>query len=197
MIRSLRPNVSREEAVAHFSPRGFSGLISPFSGRLRAVGEFFIPFRVFELSIVNGGRTEHKILAIDSVTGALMPYVFRAPLAANEIIEVESRNHVTPHLAEADSRRIAETRCQRLLFASGFFRIRDLKITAQLLTEIHVPYWIGFRGNGEFARFAVLDAMRRRTEGAKVRQIVRNWLISGENSQPQSRPETALSATKF
>ena len=193
-IRSLRPNVSRDEAIAYFSPRSIAGVMAPlFLGRLRSVGEFYIPFRIFRLNVLNRGREEQKTLAIDSVSGALMPYVFQAPPLASEIVEVETRNNVASRLPEADSLRTAETRCQRMLFASGFFRIRDLKIQTQLVSEVHIPYWIGFRGNSERVRFSVLDATRRRTEGAKVRQIVRNWLVSGENS-PQFHPEPVTAA---
>ena len=197
-IRSLRPNVSREQAIAHFSPRGISGAIPPLLlGRLRSVAEFYIPFRIFRLNVANRGRAEQKILAIDSVTGALMPYVFRAPPALEQIVEVETRNYVVSRLPERDAIRIAETRCQRILFASGFFRIRELKITSEFLTEIHIPYWIAFRGNGDVARLSVLDALRRRTEGAKIRLIVRNWLISGANSGAEHHSVSALAATRF
>lgn len=197
-IQSLRPNVSRDEAIAHFSPRGISGAVSPLLiGRLRSVAEFYIPFRIFRLDIINRGREQAKILAIDSVTGTLMPYVFPAPPTAQQMVEVETRNHVAPRLSEPDSRGFAETRCQRMVFASGFFRVRDLKIETQLLAAIHIPYWIGFRGNGDAARFSVLDAVRRCTEGAKVRQIVRNWLISGTDSGLEPHAHSGLAATRF
>jgi hypothetical protein len=44
--------------------------------------------------------------------------------------------------------------------------------------EIYVPYWVGFRGRGVRARLAVIDAVRRKPEGAKVRQLLRAWLTS-------------------
>jgi hypothetical protein len=44
--------------------------------------------------------------------------------------------------------------------------------------EIYVPYWVGFRGRGSRARLAVIDAVRRKPEGAKVRQLLRTWLTS-------------------
>jgi hypothetical protein len=198
IIRSLRPNVSRDEAVAHFSSGGISGVISPLlTGRLRSLADFYIPFRIIRLSVFNRGRAEQKILAIDSVTGALMPYVFQAPPPLEQIIEVETRNIVALRLREPDALRIAETRCQRMLFVSGFFRIRDLKITSEFLTQIHIPYWIGFRGSGDVARFSVLDAVRRRTEGAKVRQIVRNWLISEPDPGLDPHPQSGFAATRF
>ncbi len=107
-----------------------------------------------------------------------MPYVFPQIPAEQDLVQVETRNHVFPLLTEEATRRIAITRSQRMLFSSGFFRVRDLNISAELACEFHIPYWIAFRGRGEQAKFSVMDAVRRRTEGAKVRQIVRQWLMS-------------------
>jgi len=44
--------------------------------------------------------------------------------------------------------------------------------------EIYIPYWVGFRGRGAQARFVVMDAVRRRIEGAKVRNLLQTWLTS-------------------
>jgi len=44
--------------------------------------------------------------------------------------------------------------------------------------ELHVPYWIGFFGHGERAHVVVLDAVRRRLEGAKARALFEEWLGS-------------------
>jgi hypothetical protein len=178
-IRSLRANVTRDEALEHFSPHGLLGsTYSALFGPLRSIADFYIPFRIFRLEILNRGQTERHILAVDSVMGALMPYVFREPPSCADLVDVETRNHASSLLMEAAARQIATTRSQRMLFSSGFFRMPDLNISAELVSEIHIPYWVGFRGSGEGAKFTVMDAVRRRTEGAKVRQIVRNWLIA-------------------
>jgi hypothetical protein len=42
--------------------------------------------------------------------------------------------------------------------------------------ELHIPYWIGFRGSDDRVRISVIDAVRRRPEGAKVRRLVEEWL---------------------
>ena len=194
-IRSLRPNVSREQAVELFSRPGILGAPrEAFSGPLRSISDFYIPFRVFRLGILNGHRREAHILAVDSVTGTLMPYLFREVPSGADVIEIETRNHVSPALAVESARRVAETRSQRMLFASGFFRVRELKISSELAEEVHVPYWVGFRGRGNEARFSVMDAVRRRTEGAKVRQILRNWLISEEGSDPSQLSDCRIRA---
>jgi hypothetical protein len=57
--------------------------------------------------------------------------------------------------------------------------MRDLRIAAVPTdVEIHIPYWLGFRGSGNHARLIVMDAVRRRMEGAKVRRMVESWLTS-------------------
>jgi hypothetical protein len=66
-----------------------------------------------------------------------------------------------------------------LLFTTGFFRLRNLQIAAEAVAgEIYVPYWVGFRGRGLRARLAVIDAVRRKPEGAQVRQLLQAWLTS-------------------
>lgn len=147
-------------------------------GQLRSVADFYIPFRIFQLEIHNRGRIDRRFLAVDSVTGMLSPYSFPKLPADEELVFAETRNLASTLLSEQHAREIAITKMQRLLFISGFFRVRELKISAELMCEVHVPYWIGFRGNTEQARFTVMDAVRRRIEGAKLRQIIRNWLIS-------------------
>ncbi len=163
--------------MAQFSSRGLLGSTrAALFGRLRSVADFYIPFRVFRLDISNRGRLERRFLAVDSTSGTLTPYSFSQPPAEGELIFIETRNHPPASLPPQDAAEIAITKVQRLLFATGFFRVRDLQILAEPVTDIHVPYWIGFRGSGERANFTVMDAVRRRVEGAKVRHMVQNWL---------------------
>jgi hypothetical protein len=177
-IRSLRPNVTRQQAIEHFSTGLFSTVRAAISGPLCSVADFYIPFRIFRLEIENARKRETHILAVDSVTGTLMPYVFQQAPAGSELVHVQTRNLIAAALTEAETRRIAETRSQRMLFASGFFRIRELKVLTTLMGEIYLPYWIGFRGDDRRVKFSVMDAVRRRTEGAKVRQLIVHWLNS-------------------
>ena len=57
-IQSLRPNVTREEALQQFSG-GVSGRFRELlSGPLRSLADFYIPFRIFEVEISNAGKTD-------------------------------------------------------------------------------------------------------------------------------------------
>jgi hypothetical protein len=178
-IRSLRPNVTREEATAQFSSGLFDFLRETTFGPLRSVAEFYIPFRLFQVEIMNAGKRDLRIFGLDAVNGSLDLYHFEQLPGERELLYLETRNCSEPLLDEAAAEKIVIAKVQRLLFTTGFFRLRELRITATPVAgEIHVPYWVGFRGRGMQARLAVIDAVRRKPEGAKVRELLRTWLTS-------------------
>ena len=178
-IRSLKANLSREEALQHFSGGLGARLRETAFGPLRSVADFYIPFRLFRVEIVNRGKHEQRIFALDAVNGSLDPYQLDQFPGERDIVQLETRNCAEPLLDEAEARRIIVTRVQRLLFSTGFFRVRDLRITAEPVPgEIYIPYWVGFRGRGARPRLAILDAVRGQPEGAKVKQLLQAWLTS-------------------
>jgi hypothetical protein len=67
----------------------------------------------------------------------------------------------------------------RIIFQQGFFKLREprLDITREP-GEIYLPYWLGFYGGGETVRCRVLDAVRRRIEGAKASAFFEQWLAA-------------------
>jgi hypothetical protein len=180
LIRSLKANVSEEEAIAQFSaPGAWNRLSEARFGPLRSVARFYIPFRLFQVEIRNGGRLACSILGVDAVTGSLNPYGFPSLPSDDEIVVLETRNCPPPRLEPAQAGQLLITKVERLLFTSGFFRLRDLRIRAMPVAgEIHIPYWVGFRGAGQRARWVVLDAVRRKKEGAKVGHLLASWLSS-------------------
>ena len=186
-IRILRPNVTREEAIQQFSG-GLSGQLRELrSGPLRSVADFYIPFRAFEIEINNAGKKDHRILGLDAVTGSLDPYFFEHLPTRAEVEELETRNCVAANLDPAQARQIVTTKIERLLFTRGFFRIRNLAISiGPAPQEIHIPYWVGFRGRGTYASFEVIDAVRRQPEGARVRRMLQDWLMTHSNPTPNA-----------
>lgn len=177
-ISSLRPNVTREEAVREFSS-GMAGLLNrAAAGPLRTVADAYLPFHVFRVEIRNGGKVEEHFFGLDAVTGALDLYEFTRPPEAAELVRIESRNCLPGSLHSVRAESILVDKVRRLLFSRGFFRIRELRIRVTQLSEVHVPYWLGFRGRDERARMSVLDAVRRRPEGAKAREIFQTWLAA-------------------
>ena len=179
-IRSLRPNVSREEAEEQFS----SGLLDipanhRSQGPLKSVADFYIPFQIFHVEIRNGDKRDERLFGLDAVNGSLDLYHFEQLPGERDVIYLESRNCSEPLLDEAEAKKIVAGKVQRLLFSTGFFRIRNLTILPEPVAgEIYVPYWVGFRGRGLGARFSVMDAVRRKIEGAKVRHLLQAWLTS-------------------
>ncbi|HXA65262.1 MAG TPA: hypothetical protein VNV82_08925 [Bryobacteraceae bacterium] len=178
-IRSLRANVSREEAMQQFSSGMLDFLRETALGPLRSVADFYIPFRLFQVEILNGGKRDLRVFGLDAVNGSLDLYHFEQLPGEREVTYLETRNCSEALLGEAEANKVVIAKVQRLLFSTGFFRVRHLQITAEPVAgEIYVPYWVGFRGRGNRARLAVIDALRRKPEGAKVRQLLRAWLTS-------------------
>jgi hypothetical protein len=178
-IRSLRPNVTRDEAIRHFSKGVVNGTAKLMRGPVRSLAELYIPYRLFQVKIRSAGREQNQTLALDAVRGILDLYQLPASTADDQFLSLQTRNVLPAGLdaAQAEEQLIAKVR--RMIFTRGFFRVRDLKIEATPLPgEICVPYWVCFRGSNDRVHVAVLDAVRRRPEGAKVRRLVEEWLRS-------------------
>jgi len=181
-IRTLKPNVTREEAIQQFVSGGLSKLFrnSAF-GPLRSVAEFYLPFRMFRVRIVNRGVTEERLVALDAVTGTLDLFQFDHLPSDAETILIETRNCARPEVEAHKLTDVVIAKLRRALYSRGFFRVSDLEIIALPLEDnLFIPYWLGFRGAGRNASVTVIDAVRRRLEGAKVRRIVEAWILSGQ-----------------
>lgn len=176
-IQTLRPNVTREEAIRQFS-RGLPGWLRRAAfGPLRLLADVYLPFHLFQVDITNGGRAERRLLGVEAITGSLDPYDFeRAPDSA-KLVLIDTHNSLAPRLDEKRAAQLAIEKTRRILFSRGFFRMRDLKISATYTSETwYMPYWVGFQGANSKASLSVIDAVRRRFEGAKVRRLLQDWL---------------------
>lgn len=182
-IRSLRPNVTREEAVRRFSPTLPFGLLRQITfGPLRAMADVYLPFRVHKVEIVNGAARQTRFFGVDAVSGALDLYGFETAPCEADLLNVETRNRPEPHFEEAHGREILTNKVRRLLFSEGFFRLKDISIHAEsALLEFHVPYWVGFFGREHDLHLSVLDAVRRRLEGPKISALLQRWLITPDH----------------
>ena len=178
-VRCLRANVTREEAIARFQG-GLAGVLRRAHGSgLRAVAEAYLPFRLYELEVVNGAKSQREWFAIDAVDGSLDLYRFDAPPGGAQTIEIETRNRPEAGVEAARSVALLEDKVRRAVFQSGFFRIGNLSLRIEgPPLELSVPYWLGFYGSGERVRLRVLDAVRRRFEGAKARALFEAWLAA-------------------
>jgi hypothetical protein len=177
-IRSLRPNVTREEALEQFSPGGPSDMVRRLLfGPLHSVADFYIPFKLFQVDIDNAGARETRVFGLEAVSGTLDLYQFDSIPDVAQVIVRDTRNCVLPELEDERASQLLLDKVRRELFSRGFFRMRDLKIAASPVPgDLYIPYWVGFRGRGQRANPLVIDAVRRRFEGGKVRQLLENWL---------------------
>jgi hypothetical protein len=145
-------------------------------GPLTSLADLYIPFRVFQITVRNNGVRQSKLVAMDTISGLLDLYGFDSVPA--EVVSIETRNRPESRLSDSECKRLVMDKFRRMVFNQGFFRLRDFQLEALCTDEeLHIPYWIGFRGKGPYLRISVLDAVRRRMEGAKVRQLVESWLM--------------------
>ena len=172
----LRPNVSRDQALAEFSRAGWLNRIA--RGALRRVADIYIPHRLYRVELRERGEARTIFLAVDSVRAGFDSFIFSAVPSGPELVEMRARNHPEPCVSEEQTRSVALERARRLAYERGLLRIRGLSLSAELvLPELHIPYWAGFFGRGARAsRVQVLDAVRRRREGAKLCAFVCEWL---------------------
>jgi hypothetical protein len=180
-VHCLRPNVTADEAVAMFHGAGASRVLRRFtSGPLRRLAPLYVPFRAYAVDIRNAHRDHVQFFAVDAVTGALDLYQFAELPSRDDLVVVETRNRVAAALDNDATREKVTEKVRRALYQTGFFRLRSLHIDAHAaaLPDVHVPYWVGFFGGRDRVRLAVVDAVRRRSEGARVRDLVRGWLAS-------------------
>lgn len=180
-IQSLRPNVTREEAIRELSRNGVAGVVHRAAfGPLQSIADFYIPFRIFQVEIINNNRKQKSIFGLDAATGMLDLYALGATADVLPLVRINTRNHLPPALDDSRASELVVEKVRRAIFTHGFFRVRQLQINAFPLADLwHVPYWVGFYENKNDLRFSILDAVRRRFEGPKVRQLLQNWLCQG------------------
>jgi hypothetical protein len=178
-IQSLRPNVTQDEAIEIFR-EGLSGWFrQALRGPLLKVADLYIPFCPFEAEWTSGATTKRMRVGLDAGWAMLDLYLFEPHTLLTQTISLATRNVVPAGVSEEALQQAVRDKIRRMLFSQGFFRLRNLAITVRPLgTAVYVPYWLGFYARGTEVRVAVLDAVRRRLEGAKARTLVTAWLGS-------------------
>jgi hypothetical protein len=176
-IRTLKPNVSKEEALRAFSSTGFSGLCWRMcSGPLRRIADVYVQYFLFR---VKYGPGRPRLFAIDAVDGSLDLFEFPRVPGGQELLPVEGRNRLKAALTEERAAELLREKALRIIFQQGFFKLREhrLEITPEPC-ELHLPYWLGFYGNDGAVRCRVMDAVRRHMEGAKASAFFEQWLAA-------------------
>ena len=180
-LKAFRARVSREDAVKTFDSRGLRRWsVARHLNPLRSIAELYLPFRIYRVCICRGDALDTRYMGLDLLSGNLDPFTFDSQPSDSDTHPVVSKNHLPPVLDDATAEHILTTKIQRILFQSGFFRIKDLDIQLEPMIEcLHMPYWVGFFGAKETASIQILDATRRVIEGNKLRRSVYEWLTIG------------------
>jgi hypothetical protein len=171
LITSIKPNVTRAQAARRFK----ESLREARRGRLEAVIDFYVPYRLFEVEVTNAGRVSSSLFAIDSVAGRLDLYTFERAPGGDLCMYVETGRAAEAALSETESLLLLKEKIKRSAYLKGFFKIRELDVCARRVASLYIPYWVGIYRRGDRARLEVIDAVRNSLEGAKLREIIIRW----------------------
>ena len=178
-IRTLKPNVSQDEALRKFSSVGFGALYRRIRvGPLRRIANVYVPFFLYRVRYQLGSAPQTRFFAIDAVDGSLDLFEFPGVPGDSQVVHLETRNCLLPALTEKRAEELLGDKVLRIIFQQGFFKLRDsqFECTRELI-DLHIPYWLAFYGD-ETARCRVIDAVRRRIEGAKASAFFEEWLAA-------------------
>ena len=180
MIRTLKPNVTQEEALRTFRATGLSSLLWRLrTGPLQKVAEAYVPFRLYRVRYAMNREKIQRIFAMDAVNGSLDLFEFRTVPQEDEFVGVQTRNCLPVSLSDEQARAVLRDKVLRIVFQQGFFKLRTASLEIEPLdAEIYLPYWLGFYGGENSLRCRVMDAVRRRVEGAKASAFFEQWLAA-------------------
>lgn len=179
LIRTLKPNVSQQQAVRMFSSIGPASILWRLrSGPLQRIAAAYVPFALFRARYHLGRTAYERTFAIDAVNGSLDLIEFPEPPAGNQLISIETGNCLLPAISGERSAELLREKVLRVAFQQGFFKLRDPRLEIiPLQTGLHLPYWLAFYGCN-VVRCRALDAIRRRIEGAKASAFFEEWLAA-------------------
>lgn len=176
-IRVLRPNVTQEEALRVFSSAGLSNLYWRIrSGPLRRIAEVYVPYFLFR---VKCGNDRPRLFAMDAVDGSLDLFEFPRIPEEGEFQAARNRNRLKAVLTEEQGADLLREKALRIIFQQGFFQLRHAHLEISFVPcELHLLYWLGFYGRENSVHCRVMDAVRRRIEGAKASAFFEHWLAA-------------------
>ncbi|HKD50062.1 MAG TPA: hypothetical protein VKB90_04645 [Candidatus Acidoferrum sp.] len=177
LIRVLKPNVTQHEALCAFSATGFSSLYWRIrSGPLRRIAEVYVPYFLFR---VKCGNARPRLFAMDAVDGSLDLFEFPRIPEEGAFQAAPDRNRLKAALSEEQAAALLREKALRIIFQQGFFQLRNAHLEISFVPgELHLPYWLGFYGREGSVRCRVMDAVRRRIEGAKASTFFEHWLAA-------------------
>jgi len=180
VIQALKPNVTQEEAIRVFRLGGFSAAYWRIrNGPLQRIADVYVPFKVYQVRYQVVGAVNARIFALDAIHGVLDLFEFPHIPRGDELLTVETQNRLVPRLKPEEAAERLRLKVLRVLFQQGFFKMRALKVEIDANpVEVHLPYWLAFYGSSSAAKCRVMDAVRRRIEGAKASSFFEEWLAA-------------------
>ena len=179
-ILAMRPNVTRADALRAFSKAGFSSLYWRVrAGSLQRIADVYVPYQFYEVSYVMARAQQTRLFAMDVVDGSLDLFEFPEIPSQQHLLTLDTRNRIAPSLPEAAADELLREKALRVIFQQGFFKVREASLKfARRADLVYLPYWLGFYAAGEIVRCRVMDAVRRRIEGAKASAFFEQWLAA-------------------
>jgi hypothetical protein len=179
-IVALRPNVTQADAVREFSRLGVSSMYWRVrAGSLQRIASAYVPYQFYEVSYTMARAPHTRLFAMDAVDGSLDLFEFPEIPPFQHLLTVDTRNHIKPSLRPAAADELLRDKALRLILQQGFFKVRhDTVKFARQSDILYLPYWLGFHAHGEIVRCRVMDAVRRRIEGAKATAFFEHWLAA-------------------
>jgi len=149
------------------------------TGPLQRIAEAYVPFRLYRVRYKMNSGNVKRLFAMDAVDGSLDLFEFREVPKNQELVEIQTRNRPIAALEGGLAQEILREKVLRIVFQQGFFKMRGASVEIEPLPgEIHLPYWLGFYGVSDALRCRVMDAVRRRLEGAKASAFFEQWLAA-------------------
>jgi hypothetical protein len=178
-IRTLKPTVSQDEAMRTFASTGIAALYWRLrGGPLQSIARMHVPFFLYRVHYEMGGAAQTRLFALDAVDGSLDLFEFPQVPTGSDVLSLETRNLLHPTLSTTNAEKILRNKVLRVIFQQGFFKLREPKLDIlRQPIDLHLPYWIAFYGQ-QTVRCRVMDATRRRIEGAKASAFFEHWLAA-------------------
>jgi hypothetical protein len=116
---------------------------------------------------------------MEVVDGSLDLFEFPQLPSRQQLVTMDKRNCVEPSLSVGAADDLLREKALRIIFQQGFFKVREASLHFSRKPDIvHLPYWLGFYASGGIVRCRVMDAVRRRVEGAKASAFFEQWLAA-------------------
>jgi hypothetical protein len=174
LITSYKPNVTAARANTMFR----DSMRELRYGRLRVVIDFHLPYYLFMVRMVNGQKSIDSLYGIDAINGRLDLYQFGKKWSAEKCRKVETSYALSPQIDPQLAFDRLKEKMLRMIFMRGVFKLREWKVNGDMIERFHIPYWIGVYERKNNAHLEVIDAVRGRFEGAKVREMMVGWFAS-------------------